>query len=181
MCPGWGTCWVRSVVLVEWGNCCAQHTGPQPCWESFRIKVTSISPGEASNTIDRSVPRGLWGGSLLTLQGLWKRKKPLFWPPWKLCILRSLSNHLHPSIHPSTHPSNHAFIYLTRLSIYLSAHKHNHSFIHLPTPSSHLAIHPSIYLTIIYSSTQTPIHASTHSPIYPLTWTDIHLSSHLPT
>ena len=167
MCPGWGTCWVRPVVLVEWGNCCAQHTGPQPCWESFRIKVTSISPGEASNTVDQSVPRGLWGGSLLTLQGLWKRKKPLFWPPRKLCILRSFSNH--------PQPSNHPFIYLTHLSIYLSTHKHNHSFIHLPTPSGNLAIHPSIWPL----STHPPKHPFTH----PLTHPSIHwheqISTHL--
>ena len=121
---GCRACWARSLV-------CSVHRAPA-MWRILPNQGDQHKSWE-SNTIDGSMPRGLWGGPLLTLQGLWKRKKPLFWPPWKLCNPRSLSNHPHPSIHPSTHPSNHPSIYLTRLSIYLSAHKSNHSFIHLPT------------------------------------------------
>ena len=176
-----GVSWARHLPSeVCWAGCCACRARSLLCsvhWAPAMLRILQNQGDQhkswESNTVDGSVPRGLWGGPLLTLQGLWKRKKPLFWPPWKLCILRSLSNHPQPSIHPSTHPSNHPSIYLTRLSIYLSAHKSNHSFIHLLTIQS--SSHPSIHLTICLL-----IHPNTHSLIHSLTHLSIHTNSYLP-
>ena len=170
-----GVSWARHLPSeVCWAGCCACRARSLLCsvhWAPAMLRILQNQGDQhkswESNTVDGSVPRGLWGGPLLTLQGLWKRKKPLFWPPWKLCILRSLSNHPQPSIHPSTHPSNHPSIYLTRLSIYLSAHKSNHSFIHLPTIQS--SSHPSIQLSH---------HLSTHPPKHPFTYPLTHPSIH---
>ena len=66
---------MRSVVLA-----CEllSARGPSHAENPSESKANGVSLREASNTIDRSVPRGLLSGSLLTLKGLRGKKEVLF-------------------------------------------------------------------------------------------------------
>ena len=185
-----GVSWVRHVLREV---CCAglwaaQRTGPQPCWESFRVQGEWRKPS-GSKQHNRSVSaKGAFKWITAYSKGIaGKEGSPFFWPSWKHCALRNLSNHIFPpsglSIHQPTHPTTHSSTYP---SLHLSIHPQIWSFIYLLIhPSTHLSIHPPTH-----PSTHLPAHLSTHPPkhlfthplthpssIYPPTWTLIHPSS----
>lgn len=99
--------WVRSVlavVLAERGHCCAQCTGPQPCWESFRIKADHHKSWGSKH--NRTISQGVFEAVHCLLHRGCGKKKPLFWFPLKTVHPEESFKSPHPSIHPSTQPSN---------------------------------------------------------------------------